>query len=306
MAINLVRENMSEQRQVKDWITIKGNHIPIYEGESKQDAVNRYTAKSNEDKKQTDIAKNKQEADRLNGKQIKGLTVNSSPKEMQNYYKKNYNISIDDSYFNNGNDVRFIVDSSKELDKLYSEFPQLKVINPKIISNDFDTNDDVIKQFKNAIALSDKHSDDIFVNSKKFSDYDTLKERYAKRVKDGIYPENTTVADVLIHELGHKLEYILAKKLGLDERAIQANSTASAIVNRAYEKMREQFKEIQDARDSISKYSGKNYSILEDSDLPAYEETFAEAVSDFISDSRKAKPFSKQIIMLIRAMLVTG
>ncbi|MBP5423816.1 MAG: hypothetical protein J6Y78_15375 [Paludibacteraceae bacterium] len=58
---------MSE-RQVKDWITINGNHIPIFEGESKQDAYNRAVAKANEDKKKTDIEKNQRESDKLNGK----------------------------------------------------------------------------------------------------------------------------------------------------------------------------------------------------------------------------------------------
>lgn len=53
---------MAEKRLVKDWITIKGVHIPIFEKESKQDAYNRQVAKSNEDIKQKQIAENKRQA----------------------------------------------------------------------------------------------------------------------------------------------------------------------------------------------------------------------------------------------------
>lgn len=51
-----------------DWITINGRHIQIGSGESKQDAINRAIANSNEDKKKAQIAKNKEVADKLNGK----------------------------------------------------------------------------------------------------------------------------------------------------------------------------------------------------------------------------------------------
>ena len=71
---------MMSEKQVKDWFTMNGKHIPIFEGESKQDAVNRSIAKDNEDKKQADIERNKKEADILNGKtdnskKSKGLSV---------------------------------------------------------------------------------------------------------------------------------------------------------------------------------------------------------------------------------------
>lgn len=52
-------------KEVKDWITVNHKHVPIYEGESKQDAINRVVAKDNEDKKQSDIAKNKEQADKI-------------------------------------------------------------------------------------------------------------------------------------------------------------------------------------------------------------------------------------------------
>ena len=55
-------------KEPKDWITVNGRHIPIYEGESKQDAYNKAVVKMNEDKKKADIERNKKESDKLNGK----------------------------------------------------------------------------------------------------------------------------------------------------------------------------------------------------------------------------------------------
>ena len=51
-------------KEPKDWITVNGKHIPIFDGESKQDAYNRAVAKSNEEKKAKEIAQNKEQADK--------------------------------------------------------------------------------------------------------------------------------------------------------------------------------------------------------------------------------------------------
>lgn len=55
-------------REIEQWVTINGTHVPIYSGESKQDAINRAIAEKNEDTKNAQIVKNKEQADRLNGK----------------------------------------------------------------------------------------------------------------------------------------------------------------------------------------------------------------------------------------------
>ena len=59
-------------KEVKQWITINGVHVPIYEGEGKDAAVKRAIAKQkeavnkNEDQKAKDIKKNQDEKDKLN------------------------------------------------------------------------------------------------------------------------------------------------------------------------------------------------------------------------------------------------
>ena len=53
------------KKEPKDWITVNGRHIPIYDGESKQDAYNRAVAKHNEDVKSKQISRNKAQVDRI-------------------------------------------------------------------------------------------------------------------------------------------------------------------------------------------------------------------------------------------------
>ena len=71
------------ERKVKQWITVNGVHVPIFEGESKSDAVKRAidkaksNANANEDQKAKDIAKNEKQKAELNGKAEKEvLTLN--------------------------------------------------------------------------------------------------------------------------------------------------------------------------------------------------------------------------------------
>lgn len=57
---------MSENREIKQWITVNGKHIPIREGESKEDAINHALNNSDSDKKDKQINANKEEANRRN------------------------------------------------------------------------------------------------------------------------------------------------------------------------------------------------------------------------------------------------
>ena len=54
------------EREVKGWFTLNGKHIPIFEGESKQDAVNRSIAKDNEDLKNKQIGVWQQKINEMN------------------------------------------------------------------------------------------------------------------------------------------------------------------------------------------------------------------------------------------------
>lgn len=59
---------MSEK--ISQWITVNGNHIPIFEGESKKQAVERFTARKSNVKNDTDVKNRQIEANKEEGKQL--------------------------------------------------------------------------------------------------------------------------------------------------------------------------------------------------------------------------------------------
>ena len=81
------------EREIVDWFTANGKHIPIHEGESKEDAYKRYNksvANKNEDTKQKQIAKNKEQADKLNAqKNVQNKPKNTQDKNRNSNAKQN-------------------------------------------------------------------------------------------------------------------------------------------------------------------------------------------------------------------------
>ena len=57
---------MADEREVIDWFTNNGSHIPIFKGETKNDAFQRWSHTDRETSKQTDIERRKAQADVLN------------------------------------------------------------------------------------------------------------------------------------------------------------------------------------------------------------------------------------------------
>ena len=75
---------MSE-RKVVSWITIKGIHIPIFEKESEQDAVNKSIAKKNEEIKQRQIENNRKQVEQIKQSQLpKRIYYDDIPAEVAN------------------------------------------------------------------------------------------------------------------------------------------------------------------------------------------------------------------------------
>ena len=62
---------MATDAKIVGWITVNGKHIPLREGESKKDAINKAIVKDNEDIKEKQIAQRQKEADERNGKSPK-------------------------------------------------------------------------------------------------------------------------------------------------------------------------------------------------------------------------------------------
>lgn len=67
--------------EITGWITVNGKHVPLMDGESKTDAVKRALSKD-VDTKQSQIDKNKAEADKLNNKTATYQTVKDGVKKL--------------------------------------------------------------------------------------------------------------------------------------------------------------------------------------------------------------------------------
>ena len=81
------------KQKIVGWFTSKGKHIPILEGQSKEEALSNYiknsdknksVAEKNEDIKQKQIAKNKEQADKLNNKKVEKKVDDADFKELSN------------------------------------------------------------------------------------------------------------------------------------------------------------------------------------------------------------------------------
>ena len=94
---------------IKDWITVNGNHIPLFEGESKEEAVSRFTEnKRGNDEKTRQIANNKAEANRLNKQDPpKQLRLSNVKAEDANKSSDVLNLRTKQRYrFKEGTDIR--------------------------------------------------------------------------------------------------------------------------------------------------------------------------------------------------------
>jgi len=83
-------------KEVKQWITVNGQHIPIMEGQTKAEAVKKAISKQvndDADKKEKQIAANKKEADKLNGKKSDDITAEQFNKEAK---RQGIDISAED------------------------------------------------------------------------------------------------------------------------------------------------------------------------------------------------------------------
>ena len=94
---NMQRGGHEMGKEPTGWITVNGRHVPIYEGESSNDAYNRAIAKLNEDTKERQISQAMQQANALNKnqglvealKKMKEKEETEKPENNETYVKGN-------------------------------------------------------------------------------------------------------------------------------------------------------------------------------------------------------------------------
>lgn len=289
---------MSQEREIVAWITKNGKHIPIYASDEPTKA---------EQKKERDIAQAKEQADRLNGTAGGKLHSNSTRKEIQDYYKNNFNMTVSDNYFDYNCEPEFLVKSADSIEKIYSEFPILKDTKYNLEAVDFSNSKYIPKEYENTTAASVcDYSGRLLVNVWQFNRniFPDIADMWIEKASENFFPKNSTIYDCLIHELGHKVEIALAKGIGTSKSELNRHDIAEIIVKDAYSRLPQgMFKSLQSARKSISGYAGTNYQTTSGKRITAYEETFAEAIADYVINGVKSSQFSKLIVQDIKDII---
>ena len=139
-----------------------------------------------------------------------------------------------------------------------------------------------------------------------YSDYDTLNEKYAKNVRDGLHPANTTARDVVAHEAGHRLEYYVSYKVLNDK--LQKNPSLSLDTQWKYTYEGKAATDIaRSAVKKIAKDTGKTErevrANLSQYSTRSLHETFAEAIADFRRNGENSNPLSVEIAKRVRKAL---
>lgn len=173
---------MSE-REIESWITIKGNHVPIYKGESKQDAVNRYTAKTNEDKRKSDIERNQKEAEQRNNPSKIRDRMTKLPKGVDERYNKSI-ISV--------------------AEEMHREFPEAKEIRT-VMAGKPENMGSTIAEVNGLNMLK--------IRSDLLSNYDSAQALCLREESTGWLAGNKGFESILEHELAHNLDMQLENLL---------------------------------------------------------------------------------------------
>ena len=126
---------------------------------------------------------------------------------------------------------------------------------------------------------------------------EAVKRAYERDLRTGYHPEGTRTINIVIHEMGHQIEAELlrrripgnsAEAKGRRNEAWRNGTVAHEIVSKALDRAAPGWHQnpqmASDHIGQISRYAGTDPS-----------ETVAEAISDYYSNRRNAKPLSKEI-----------
>ena len=134
---------------------------------------------------------------------------------------------------------------------------------------------------------------------------EAVQRAYERDLRTGYHPEGTGTVNIVIHEMGHQIEAELLRRRipgnsveakGRRNEAWRNGTVAHEIVSKALDRAAPGWRQDpQKAADQIGRISG--YAASDPS------ETVAEAISDYYSNRRNAKPLSKEIWQIAKEEL---
>lgn len=115
---------------------------------------------------------------------------------------------------------------------------------------------------------------DVNINTFWFSDYAKLSEQYAHDVEMGWHVPNSTVEDIIVHELGHNVDRLIARALGKGDNAFISKTLKTKVMNSFEKKPNIEY--------AVSGYATKNNA-----------EWFAECFVEYIVSDNPRKVAAK-------------
>ena len=233
-----------------------------------------------------------------------GLADDADSTTIQKYYKDNYGIDVGGSYFRDNLDTKLLARTAQGLDNILAELGKdvMHELGIRIVSSK-----STFGKNSRAYAQTSLQSNTIFVNPSKFNSYDGVKASVHNDVASGFHPKGMKAGDIIVHELGHNLEFLINRRANPNNKLTQwqadYNQTYSkAIVQAAYAELKKEqpnlYKTEKQARAGISGYADSKWK-----GTTAYTECMAEAVADYARNGKNASPLSVKIWEGIKAAL---
>lgn len=235
-----------------------------------------------------------------------GLADDADQATVQAYYKNNLGIDVGGSYYRDNLDPKILARSAESIERLVNELGKdvFDEMGIRIVSSQSQF---MGQKSSRTYAQTSLQAKTIAVNPNFFDDYNKIKAKMHTDVHSGFHPTGCKAGDVLAHEVGHNLEFLINRRINGNNRlnlvlADYNQTYAKAIVQQAYSEIQKEqpslFSTEKQARRSISGYADSKWN-----GTVAYTECLAEAVSDYARNGNNAKPMSLKIWNGIKAML---
>lgn len=205
--------------------------------------------------------------------------------------QRNYGLTLDQS-LRDRVDFKGIRDSIYGVESVLREFPGASqyLSGATLTAGDEDPG---------AYASASSYSNTVKLGSGMYMDYRTVGVLMQNDVEHGWHPRGSSAISVAQHETGHLISYAAARRLGMDISSQGSKNLAmKTIVERAMSTpavknwMKANKLTRRAARKSISGYASVSYR----NGSPNYNETIAEAVSDYMSNRSNANVLSRAIV----------
>lgn len=213
--------------------------------------------------------------------------------ELSHYMREHFGVRMDRSV--SRVDFEVTREMSGGIEAMLGEFPGLKGSDLRITGR---------MQGGSAYAGTTVEGE-VLLHPGVMSSPEAVRRAYERDLRSGYHPEGTGTVNIIIHEMGHQIEAELLRRRipgSSAEAKIKRNeawrngTVASELVSKALDRVAPGWhQDGQKAADQIGRIS--RYAASDPS------ETVAEAISDYYSNRRNAKPLSKELWRLAKEEL---